>query len=132
MVQKLFNPWIADILLASILSAIMSTIDSQLLVSSSAVTEDLYKKFLKKNPSEKELVWIGRISVVIISLIATVLAFNPENTVLGLVSYAWGGLGAAFGPLILGTRKQIIDPPCLSFVPSSALRQRSHIPICSL
>jgi sodium/proline symporter len=101
MIQKLFNPWIAGILLASILSAIMSTIDSQLLVSSSAVTEDLYRKFLKKNPSEKELVWIGRISVVIISLIATVLAFNPENTVLGLVAYAWGGLGAAFGPLIL-------------------------------
>lgn len=101
MIQQLFNPWIAGVLLAAILSAIMSTIDSQLLVSSSAVTEDIYRKFLKKDASEKTLVWAGRISVVVISLIAAGFALDPENTVLGLVAYAWGGLGAAFGPLIL-------------------------------
>jgi len=101
MIQTLFNPWVAGILLASILSAIMSTIDSQLLVSSSAITEDLYRKFLVKDVSEESLVRTGRISVVIISVIAAGFALDPGNTVLGLVSYAWGGLGAAFGPLML-------------------------------
>ena len=101
MVRALFNPWIGGILLAAILSAIMSTIDSQLLVSSSALTEDFYKKLIKTDASEKELILIGRISVLLISLIAMLLALNPNNSILGLVSYAWGGFGAAFGPVIL-------------------------------
>jgi sodium/proline symporter len=101
MVRELFNPWIGGILLAAILSAIMSTIDSQLLVSSSALTEDFYKKVLRTDADEKSLIWIGRICVVIISFIALLLAMNPNNTVLGLVSYAWGGFGAAFGPVVL-------------------------------
>lgn len=101
MVRDIFNPWIGGILLAAILSAIMSTIDSQLLVSSSALTEDFYKKVIKKDAGEKELIVIGRISVLIISLIAMFLALNPSNSILGLVSYAWGGFGAAFGPVII-------------------------------
>jgi len=101
LVRALFNPWVGGILLAAILSAIMSTIDSQLLVSSSALTEDFYKKVIKKDAGEKELILIGRISVLIISLIAMLLALNPNNSILGLVSYAWGGFGAAFGPVIL-------------------------------
>jgi len=101
MITKTFNPWIGGILLAAILSAVMSTIDSQLLVSSSTLTEDFYLKVIKRNASEKELVFVGRLSVILISLIALFLAFNPNNTVLGLVSYAWGGFGAAFGPLVL-------------------------------
>ena len=101
MIQNLFNPWIGGILLAAILSAIMSTIDSQLLVSSSALTEDFYQKTIKKEASEKEVVLTGRICVIIISIIALVLALNPENTVLDVVAYAWGGVGAAFGPLVL-------------------------------
>ena len=101
MISDLFNPWIGGILLAAILSAIMSTIDSQLLVSSSALTEDFYQKIIKKDASEKELILIGRISVIIISVIAMLLALKPDNTILGLVSYAWGGFGAAFGPVIL-------------------------------
>jgi sodium/proline symporter len=101
MVRALFNPWMGGILLAAILSAIMSTIDSQLLVSSSALTEDFYKKVIKKDAGEKELILIGRISVLIISLIAMLLALNPSNSILGLVSYAWGGFGAAFGPVII-------------------------------
>ena len=101
MVRALFNPWVGGILLAAILSAIMSTIDSQLLVSSSALTEDFYKKLIKTDASEKELIVIGRISVLLISLIAMLLALNPNNSILGLVSYAWGGFGAAFGPVIL-------------------------------
>ncbi|MBD8069640.1 sodium/proline symporter PutP [Bacillus sp. PS06] len=97
----LFNPWVSGILLAAILAAIMSTIDSQLLVSSSAVAEDFYKAILKKDATEKELVWVGRISVGVIALIAILLAMNPESSVLDLVSYAWAGFGAAFGPVII-------------------------------
>jgi sodium/proline symporter len=99
--QVLFNPWVAGVLLAAILSAIMSTIDSQLLVSSSALTEDFYKALLRKNASETELVWVGRSTVAGIALIAVFMAYNPDSTVLGLVAYAWGGFGAAFGPVII-------------------------------
>ncbi|WP_209124135.1 sodium/proline symporter PutP [Alkalihalobacillus sp. BA299] len=100
LVQTLFNPWVAGILLAAILAAIMSTIDSQLLVSSSAIAEDFYKQILRKEASEKELVWISRASVIFISVIAVILAKNGGN-VLELVSYAWAGFGAAFGPVII-------------------------------
>ncbi|WP_017727052.1 sodium/proline symporter PutP [Halalkalibacterium ligniniphilum] len=99
--QLLFNPWVAGFLLAAILAAIMSTIDSQLLVSSSALAEDFYKGLLRKNASPKELIWVGRIGVLVISLIAIGLAYNPESSVLDLVSYAWAGFGAAFGPVLL-------------------------------
>lgn len=97
----LANPWIAGALLAAILSAIMSTIDSQLLVSSSALAEDVYKPFIRPNASQNELVWIGRVAVVGIALIALLIAGNPDSRVLGLVAYAWGGFGAAFGPVII-------------------------------
>ena len=99
--QVLFNPWVAGVLLAAILSAIMSTIDSQLLVSSSALTEDFYKAILRPDASQTELLWVGRITVAVIAFIAILLAFDPESTVLGLVAYAWGGFGAAFGPVII-------------------------------
>ncbi len=101
MISKLFNPWVGGVLLAAILSAIMSTIDSQLLVSSSALTEDFYKKILRRDASDKELILVGRLCVLIISIIAMSMALTPGNTVLGLVSYAWGGFGAAFGPVVL-------------------------------
>ncbi|MBF7995621.1 sodium/proline symporter PutP [Rahnella laticis] len=97
----LFNPWIAGILLSAILAAVMSTLSCQLLVCSSAITEDLYKAFLRKGASQRELVWIGRAMVLVVALVAIALAANPENRVLGLVSYAWAGFGAAFGPVIL-------------------------------
>lgn len=97
----LFNPWVAGILLSAILAAVMSTLSCQLLVCSSALTEDLYKGFLRKNASQKELVWVGRLMVLLVALIAIALAANPENRVLGLVSYAWAGFGAAFGPVVL-------------------------------
>ncbi|QWT42493.1 sodium/proline symporter PutP [Dickeya dadantii] len=99
--RLLFNPWIAGVLLSAILAAVMSTLSCQLLVCSSAITEDLYKPFLRKNASQKELVWVGRAMVLLVSVIAIALAVNPENRVLGLVSYAWAGFGAAFGPVIL-------------------------------
>lgn len=97
----LFNPWVAGIVLAGILAAVMSTLSCQLLVCSSTLTEDFYKSFLRKNASQKELVWIGRLMVLLIALLAIWMASNPESKVLGLVSYAWAGFGAAFGPLIL-------------------------------
>lgn len=101
MISGLFNPWFGGILLAAIFSAIMSTIDSQLLVSSSALSEDFYSKAIRKEASEKEIVWVGRACVIIISTIALIMALDRDNTILGIVSYAWGGFGAAFGPLIL-------------------------------
>jgi sodium/proline symporter len=99
--QLLFNPWIAGFLLAAILAAIMSTIDSQLLVSSSVLTRDIYHAFLKKNASNKELVWVGRATVIVIALIALYISTDRNSSVLELVSYAWAGFGAAFGPLII-------------------------------
>jgi sodium/proline symporter len=99
--QVLFNPWVSGFLLAAILAAIMSTIDSQLLVCSSAISEDFYKALIRRNASQDELVWVSRIAVVAIALIATFLAFDPESRVLELVAYAWAGFGAAFGPIVI-------------------------------
>lgn len=99
--QLLFNPWIAGFLLAAILAAIMSTIDSQLLVSSSVLTRDIYHAFLRKDASNNELVWVGRATVIGIALIAWYLSTDRNSSVLALVSYAWAGFGAAFGPLII-------------------------------
>lgn len=97
----LFNPWVAGIMLAAIMAAIMSTVDSFLLVTSTALAEDFYKRLFRKNASEKELIWVGRIGVLLVALIAIYLSFAQEQNVLELVSYAWAGLGATFGPLVL-------------------------------
>lgn len=101
MIKETLGPWAGGVMLAAILSAIMSTIDSQLLVSSSALSEDFYQKAIKENASEKEIIFIGRLCVIVISVIAILLALRPSDTILGIVAYAWGGFGAAFGPLIL-------------------------------
>ena len=99
--KQLFNPWIAGLLLAAILAAVMSTLSCQLLVCSSALTEDIYRTFLRKNASQTELVWVGRAMVLAIALVAIAIGSNPESRVLGMVSYAWAGFGAAFGPVII-------------------------------
>jgi sodium/proline symporter len=99
--QVLFNPWVAGFLLAAILSAIMSTVDSQLLVSSSALANDFYKSLFRRNASKKEEMIVGRIAVLGIAIIAILLGYDPESKVLELVSYAWAGFGAAFGPVII-------------------------------
>ena len=99
--RQLFNPWIAGLLLAAILAAVMSTLSCQLLVCSSALTEDLYRTFLRRNAGQKELVWVGRAMVMLVSVIAVAIASDPTSKVLGMVSYAWAGFGAAFGPVIL-------------------------------
>lgn len=99
--QLLFHPLIAGFLLAAILAAIMSTISSQLLVSSSSLTEDFYKIFIRRDASDKELVLVGRISVALVALCAIYLAYDRDSSILDLVSNAWAGFGAAFGPLVL-------------------------------
>lgn len=97
----LFNPWVAGVLLSAILAAVMSTLSAQLLVSSSALTEDFYRGFLRPAAGQRELVWVGRAAVLAVAVAAIAIAWNPESRVLGLVSYAWAGFGAAFGPVVL-------------------------------
>ena len=97
----LFNPWIAGVILSAILAAVMSTLSAQLLLCSSAITEDFYKGFFRPNATQQELVWIGRGMVLAVAGISIIIAANPENRVLGLVAYAWAGFGAAFGPLVI-------------------------------
>jgi solute:Na+ symporter, SSS family len=97
----LFNPYITGFLLAAILAAIMSTISSQLLVTSSALTEDFYKAFFRREASDKELVFVGRAAVLLVALVGIVLSYTPNDTILSLVGNAWAGFGAAFGPVML-------------------------------
>ncbi|ADJ28460.1 sodium/proline symporter PutP [Nitrosococcus watsonii] len=101
MVGVLFHPLPAGILLAAILAAIMSTTDSQLLVCSAVFTDDFYKALLRPQASARELVYVGRATVVVIAFLALWLAFDPDSHVLELVAYAWAGFGAAFGPTLL-------------------------------
>ncbi|PKP92902.1 MAG: sodium/proline symporter PutP [Alphaproteobacteria bacterium HGW-Alphaproteobacteria-14] len=99
--QLLFHPAITGFLYAALLAAIMSTISSQLLVSSSSLTEDFYRLFLRRNASEREAVNVSRGAVALVAIAAIVIAADPNSQVLGLVANAWAGFGAAFGPLIL-------------------------------
>lgn len=101
MINTMFNPVVSGLLLCAILAAIMSTASSQLLVSASSVSKDLYATIFKKDAEGTSIVWASRLTVVIISVIAVFIALNPSSSVFGLVSCAWGGFGAAFGPLIL-------------------------------
>ena len=99
--QKMYPAFIAGIFLCAILAASMSTADSQLLAASSAVSRDIYKGLIKPDAKEKDVLNIGRFVVFIIALIALLLSLNPDSSIFGLVSYAWAGFGATFGPLIL-------------------------------
>jgi SSS family solute:Na+ symporter len=97
----LFHPLVTGFLYAALLAAVMSTISSQLLVSSSSLTEDFYRLFLRREASEAECVLVGRICVALVGLVALAIASDPDSQVLALVSNAWAGFGAAFGPLII-------------------------------
>ena len=99
--ELLFHPLISGFLLAAILAAIMSTISSQLLVSSSSLTEDIYRVVSKKESTEKDMVKMGRFGVAGVAIVASLLALDRSNSILSLVSNAWAGFGAAFGPLVL-------------------------------
>lgn len=99
--QNMYPAFIAGIFLCAILAASMSTADSQLLAASSAIGQDIYKGLIKKNAEEKDVLNVSRFSVFIIALIALLLSLNPNSSIFGLVSYAWAGFGATFGPLVL-------------------------------
>ncbi|MDR7001971.1 sodium/proline symporter PutP [Neobacillus niacini] len=99
--QIFFHPLFAGFALAAILAAIMSTISSQLIVTSSALIEDLYKVVVRKDAKDKELVFLGRMAVLLVAIVASALAFKQNSTILSLVAYAWAGFGASFGPIIL-------------------------------
>ena len=106
MINKLFSshlglPFIGGIFLCGILAAIMSTADSQLLVTASAASEDLYHQFIKKDADSKEILAVARLTVIVVSVLAFVIAWNPNSSIMGLVSNAWAGLGAAFGPTVV-------------------------------
>ncbi|PMR75328.1 sodium/proline symporter PutP [Billgrantia endophytica] len=98
--QILFHPFVAGLVLAAVLAAIMSTVSSQLIVCSSALVEDIYKIFGKKASTEKQ-VMMGRMGVLVVAIVAGLLAIDPRSNILGLVGFAWAGFGAAFGPVIL-------------------------------
>ena len=99
--NTLFDPLVSGFLLAAILAAIMSTISSQLLVTSCSLTEDIYHTFLRKKASDTELVLVGRLCIVAVALLAIFLAHDRDSSILSLVSNAWAGFGAAFGPVVL-------------------------------
>lgn len=96
-----FHPFVAGMVLAAVLAAIMSTISSQLLVCSSALVEDLYKIVVKKDASAKTQVMLGRLGVLIVAIVAVMLASARNDSILGLVAFAWAGFGAAFGPIVI-------------------------------
>ncbi|ETX14572.1 proline:sodium symporter [Roseivivax halodurans JCM 10272] len=99
--DMLFIPLVTGFLFAALLAAIMSTVSSQLLVSSSSLAEDFYRLFLRKDAGEGEIVTVGRVAVVAVGIVAAFIAADPESQVLGLVANAWAGFGAAFGPLVI-------------------------------
>ncbi|UVI37226.1 sodium/proline symporter PutP [Brevibacterium spongiae] len=106
--QILFHPFIAGLVLAAVLAAIMSTISSQLVVTSSALIEDLFKIVALRAGStrtlhDKTYVLLGRLGVLVVAIIAVVLAISPSNSILDLVAFAWAGFGASFGPIVLLT-----------------------------
>ena len=105
-IQQLFSGngiviFIGGIFLCGILAAIMSTADSQLLVTASAVSEDMYKGVIKKDASEKKALWVGKIAVIIVAVVAFFIALDPNSSIMALVSDAWAGFGSAFGPVVL-------------------------------
>jgi len=101
MSQVLLHPLVAGFVLAAVLAAVMSTLSSQLIVCSSALVEDMYRAAKQPAPSERTLVLLGRLCVLAITVIAGLLAVHPNDSILGLVAFAWAGFGAAFGPLVL-------------------------------
>ncbi len=101
MLTAMFHPVVAGLLMTAILAAIMSTASSQLLVSASSVSKDLFATLFKIDDKDPRLVWASRLTVVGIAAVAMIIALNPASSVFGLVSSAWGGFGAAFGPIIL-------------------------------
>lgn len=99
--DSLFPAALAAVIYSALLAAIMSTADSQLLVASGAVSNDLYNRLFKKKADDKKLMWIARGVVIVIAVIAALLALDRDGAIMDLVSYAWAGFGAAFGPAVI-------------------------------
>ena len=102
--RRLFPAFIAGVLLAAIMAASMSTADSQLLVASSSFTSDIYKPAFRKNASDKEILWVGRVVVLVVAVVAYIIATNKgegAQAIMNMVENAWGGFGSAFGPVVL-------------------------------
>lgn len=128
MIKKVFMsdfalPFIGGLFLCGILAAIMSTADSQLLVTASAVSEDLFHKIIKPKADNKKVLLVSRITVLVVAVIAYIIALDPNNSIMGLVSNAWAGFGAAFGPLVLLSLywKRINFPGAITGMVSGAL-----------
>ncbi len=100
-ILNIYPAFFAGVFLCAILAASMSTADSQLLAAASAVGQDIYKGIIKKDASEKQILVVSRVTVILITVIALFLSLNPNSSIFGLVSYAWAGFGATFGPLVL-------------------------------
>lgn len=98
--KALFNPWLVGILMSAVLSAIMSTTSAQILVTASALTEDIYH-LIRKNLTQQQLLRASRLSVLLVAAIAYIIASLPHTNLLSVVGYAWSGLGASFGPIIV-------------------------------
>ena len=101
MAETLSTPFITGLIWSAILAAIMSTASAQLLVTASAVSKDLYQPFLRQQASEKELIFVSRLTVLIIAACSIYLASDPNSYIFAIVSYAWAGFGACFGPAVL-------------------------------
>lgn len=99
--SNLFLTFLGGLFLCGILAAIMSTADSQLLVTASSVSEDIYKSAFNPNADDKKILKVSRITVGVVAVLAFAIAWNPDNSIMGLVSNAWAGLGSAFGPIVL-------------------------------
>jgi len=99
--KQFFPPLLAGIVLSGILAASMSTCDSQMLIAASSLSNDLYKDVFKKNASEAEVLWVARIAMLVVTLFAVLIAVSGNQSIFRVVSYAWAGFGASFGPLVL-------------------------------
>ncbi|MFV9924989.1 MAG: sodium/proline symporter PutP [Francisella endosymbiont of Hyalomma scupense] len=96
-----FNPWMEGVLLAAVLSAVMSTSSAQLLSLSSTFSVDVYAKFIRNKASHRELLNISRLIVLLVTIAAIILSYNPDTTILNLVGFAWAGLGSSFGSVVI-------------------------------
>lgn len=103
MAKSLFSPWIAGLVLCAILAATISTVDSQLLVLAGIIAQDFYKQFINKRATHKQIFMTYRIALVVSALVGFAIAWNEESTIMTLVKYAWSGLGASFGPLVIAS-----------------------------
>ncbi len=101
MTERLFTPFMAGLIWSAVLAAIMSTASAQLLVTASAIANDFYANIIHKTATDKELVLVSRIVVLLVAAISIFLALNPDSLILTMVAYAWAGFGAAFGPAII-------------------------------